>query len=94
MGFPCGLAGKESICIVGNLGSIPGLGRSHGKEKATHSSVMQSNLHSPHIPKFQEREKETRGFPNYTINKVFRNLELIEAQSTTNSLEDSKINVF
>ena len=28
MGFPCGSAGKESDCNVGDLGSIPGLGRS------------------------------------------------------------------
>ena len=27
MGFPCGSAGKESACNVGDLGSIPGLGR-------------------------------------------------------------------
>ena len=33
MGFPCGSAGKESTCNVGDLGSIPGLGRSPGKEK-------------------------------------------------------------
>ena len=26
-GFPCGSAGKESACNVGNLGLIPGLGR-------------------------------------------------------------------
>ena len=26
-GFPCGSAGKESTCNVGDLGSIPGLGR-------------------------------------------------------------------
>ena len=26
--FPCGSAGKESACIAGDLGSIPGLGRS------------------------------------------------------------------
>ena len=29
--FPCGLAGKESTCNVGNLGSIPGLERSPGE---------------------------------------------------------------
>ena len=29
-GFPCGLAGKESACNAGDLGSIPGLGRSPG----------------------------------------------------------------
>ena len=31
--FPCGLPGKESACNVGNLGSIPGLGRSPGEGK-------------------------------------------------------------
>ena len=33
MGFPCGSAGKESACNVGDLGSIPGLGRSSGEGK-------------------------------------------------------------
>ena len=32
-GFPCGSAGKESACSVGDLGSIPGLGRSPGEGK-------------------------------------------------------------
>ena len=32
-GFPCGLAGKESACNAGDLGSIPGLGRSRGEGK-------------------------------------------------------------
>ena len=31
-GFPGGSVGKESTCNVGDLGSIPGLGRSPGKE--------------------------------------------------------------
>ena len=30
-GFPGGSAGKESACNVGDLGSIPGLGRSLGE---------------------------------------------------------------
>ena len=33
LGFPCGSAGKESTCDVGDLGSIPGLGRSPGEGK-------------------------------------------------------------
>ena len=33
LAFPCGSAGKESACNVGNLGSIPGLGRSPGEGK-------------------------------------------------------------
>ena len=31
MGFPSGSDGKESACNVGDLGLIPGLGRSPGK---------------------------------------------------------------
>ena len=31
MGFPGGSDGKESTCNVGDPGSIPGLGRSHGE---------------------------------------------------------------
>ena len=32
-GFPCGAAGKEAACNEGDLGSIPGLGRSPGEGK-------------------------------------------------------------
>ena len=31
--FPCGSAGKESACSVGDLGLIPGLARSPGEGK-------------------------------------------------------------
>ena len=31
MGLPCGSAGKESTCNTGDLGSVPGLGRSPGE---------------------------------------------------------------
>ena len=31
LGFPCGSAGKESACNVGDLGLILGLGRSPGE---------------------------------------------------------------
>ena len=31
LGFPCGSAGKESPCNVGDLGLIPGLGQSSGE---------------------------------------------------------------
>ena len=30
LGFPGGSAGKESACNAGNLGTVPGLGRSSG----------------------------------------------------------------
>ena len=32
-GFPCGSADKESACNEGDLGSIPGVGRSSGEGK-------------------------------------------------------------
>ena len=33
LGLPCGSAGKESTCNAGDLGLIPGLGRSPGEGK-------------------------------------------------------------
>ena len=44
--FPGGSAGKESTCNVGDLGSIPGLGRSRG---GGHGNPLQySGLENPH----------------------------------------------
>ena len=40
MGFSGGSDGKESACNVGDLGSIPGLGRSPGEGVATHLSIV------------------------------------------------------
>ena len=40
LGFSCGSAGKESTCNAGDLGLIPGLGRSPGEGKAIHSSIL------------------------------------------------------
>ena len=34
LGFPGGSAAKESACHAGDLGSIPGLGRSPGEKKS------------------------------------------------------------
>ena len=40
MSFPCGSAGKESTCNEGDLGSIPGLGRSPGEGKGYSTPVF------------------------------------------------------
>ena len=40
LGFPGGSAGKESSCNAEDLDLIPGLGRSPGEGKATHSSIL------------------------------------------------------
>ena len=55
MGFPCGSAGKESAFNAGDLGLIPGLGRSHGEGKGyplqysglenSKSQIRPSNFH-------------------------------------------------
>ena len=39
-GFPCGSDNKETVCNVGDLGLIPGWGRTPEKETATHSSML------------------------------------------------------
>ena len=43
--FLCGSAGKESACSAGDLGSIPGLGRSPGDGKGY--PLQYSGLYSP-----------------------------------------------
>ena len=46
LGFPGGSDGKESACNAGDLGSIPGLGRSPG---GGHGNPLQhSSLENPH----------------------------------------------
>ena len=40
MGFPGGSDGKESACNVGDLGSIPGLGRPPGGDHGNSLSVF------------------------------------------------------
>ena len=46
MDFPCGSAGKESTCNAGDLGLIPGLGRSHreGKGYLTQYSGLENSM--------------------------------------------------
>ena len=39
-GFPGGSDSKESVCNVGDQGSIPGSGRSLEKEMAAHSNIF------------------------------------------------------
>ena len=46
MGFPCGSAGKESACNVGDVGLIPGWGRSPGE--GNHHPLQYSCLENPY----------------------------------------------
>ena len=45
MGFPCGSAGKESAYNVGDLGSVPWLGRSPGEGNG--NPLQYSSLENP-----------------------------------------------
>ena len=45
LGFLCGSAAKESMCNAGDLGSIPGLGRSPGEGKGY--PLQYSGLENP-----------------------------------------------
>ena len=38
--FPGGAAGKEPACNAGDLGSIPGSGRSHGEGNGNRSNIL------------------------------------------------------
>ena len=53
LGFPGGSAGKESACSAGDLGSIPGLGRSPGERGLTPRGSLECN---PEIPAFPGEE--------------------------------------
>ena len=45
LGFPCGLAGKESACNAGDLDLIPGLGRSPGEGKGYPLKLWPGEFH-------------------------------------------------
>ena len=48
-GFPGGSAGKESTCTAGDLGLIPGLGRSPGEGRSypLQYSGLENSMESP-----------------------------------------------
>ena len=72
-GFPGGSEGKASACNVGDLGLIPGSGRSPGEEMATHSSTL--------AWKIPWTEKPGRHLGTGS-QKVLRSLPLVEDQCT------------
>ena len=48
-GFPCGSAGKESACNEGDLGSMPGLGRSPGVRERLCMPVFWTGMRSQRV---------------------------------------------
>ena len=56
-GLPVGSDGKESTCNAGDLGSIPGLGRSLGKED---SYPLQQNRGAWQDPVYEAAKSQAR----------------------------------
>ena len=57
LGFPCGSAGKKSVCNAGDLGSILGLGKSPGAGKGYPLQYFWASLVFPmveNLPAMQE----------------------------------------
>ena len=75
MGFPGGSDGKESAYSAGDLGSIPGLGRSSG---GGHGNPLQySCLENPH------RQRSLEGYSPWG----HKELDMTERLSTSQDME-------
>ena len=96
--FPCGSDGKASAYNAGDLGSIPGSGRSPGEEMATHSSILAWK-----IPWMEETGRAivhwvtkswtqlsdfTFTLRSLSINFIFGALKNVETKQTCNSFRD------
>ena len=64
VGFPDSSAGKESACNVGDLGSIPGLGKSPSERKGypLQYSGLQNSMDCKYSPCGQKESDRTERF--------------------------------
>ena len=76
-GFPCGSAGKESACNMGDLGSIPGLGRSPGEGKGypLQYSGLENSMDCI-VYEFTKSQTQLRNFHFLSLNLPDTSLEL------------------
>ena len=75
LGFPCGSAGKESACNAGDLGSIPGLGRSLGKipwrrDRLPTPVFWPEEFHGLYSPWGRKESDTTELWVNFPINNL------------------------
>ena len=72
-GFPCGSAGKESTCSAGDLGSIPGLGRSPGEWKGypIHYSGLDNSME--YIVQGVTKSQTGLNYFHFTWNRIIEN---------------------
>ena len=71
-GFPCGSAGKESACNAGDLGSIPGLGRSprEGKGYPLQYSGLENS--TDHIVHGGHKELDTTERLSFSLHSAYK----------------------
>ena len=60
LGFPGSSVGKEHACNAGDLGSIPGLGRSPGERKDYKASLVAQKV--KRLPAVQETQVQSLGW--------------------------------
>ena len=70
--FPCGSVGKESACNAGDLGSVPGLGRSLGEGRGY--PLQYSGLENSMDCKVHGVAKSRKQLSDFQFN-VYRTLE-------------------
>ena len=75
LGFPGGSAGKEFACSVGDLGSIPGLGRppAEGKGYPLQYSGLENSVHG--VAKSQTRVSNFHF--HFPLTAIIRNLKYV-----------------
>ena len=69
LGFPCGSAGKESACNVGDLGSIPGWEIPWRRERLPTPVYWPGEFHGLYSLRGR-RESDTTYLPNLIVNAL------------------------
>ena len=73
----CGSAGKESACNVGDVGLIPGLGRSPGKGKGYHSTLLAWRIPWTVVSMVHKESDMTEQLPLSQAFYLFKKWELV-----------------
>ena len=82
MGFPCGSAGKESACNVGDLGLIPGLedplekGKGHPLQYSDLENSMDCIIHGVVKSQTQLSNHQSLHFPPLDLIAIFKKMEI------------------
>ena len=84
MGFPDSSVGKESAYSVGDPGSIPGLGRSPEKGRATHSSYSTIKINLATCNNANESSK--KGLKQITEEYVWSHFKINRKSNLKNML--------